>query len=202
MVLSDNEIWKEIKKNTGRRIVFSPALDPSQVKVTSIDLRVGPRFIKWRFAREGTQRAVHSHLILDNIEGYEGLERAYGEETIVRDGERYVLEPHASVLAWTHEKIAMPPHLAGRIEGRSTLARLGLTIHNTAPTIHPGFGYSRDGRPVGKAICLEVHNANPDATIEITPGSLKCCISQLILEKLTSTPKELYYTKGQFTPPS
>jgi 4-hydroxybenzoyl-CoA thioesterase len=119
---------------------------------------------------------------------------------VVEPGARYELKPGESVLAWTYEKVAMPPHLAGRIEGRSTLARLGLTIHNTAPTIHPGFGYSRDGRPVGQSICLEITNANPHVTMEITPGSLKSCISQLILEKVTSSPKELYFRKGQFTP--
>jgi len=200
MVLSDREIWKEIKKRKGHRIVFNPDLLPEQVRVSSIDLRVGPRFVRWRFAKEGAERAVRQHVILDEISGYDSLERAYGEAFTVAPGGRYVLEPGESVLAWTYEKVAMPPHLAGRIEGRSTLARLGLTIHNTAPTIHPGFGYTRDGRPVGQSICLEITNANPHATMEITPGSMKSCISQLILERVTSPPKELYFRKGQFTP--
>ena len=197
MVLSDREIWKEIKKKQGHRILFTPSLEPEQVRVSSIDLRVGPRFVKWQFE---VLKAVRSSVILDEIVGYASLEKAYGKETILNLGDRFKLEPDTSVLAWTYEKIAMPPHLAGRIEGRSTLARLGLTIHNTAPTIHPGFGYSRDGRPIGQAICLEIHNANPEITIEITVGSLKSCVSQLILERLTSPPKELYFGKGQFTP--
>lgn len=200
MVLSDREIWREIKKKKGHRLVFDPPLLQEQVRVSSIDLRVGPRFVRWRFAREGAEKAVRSTVILENIAGYASLEKAYGEEIAVEPGKGYKLLSGESVLAWTFEKVAMPPHLAGRIEGRSTLARLGLTIHNTAPTIHPGFGYSRDGRPVGQAICLEIHNANPDVDIEITVGSLKSCVSQLILEKMTSAPRELYFNKGQFTP--
>jgi len=200
MVLSDREIWKEINKRSGHRIVFDPVLLPEQVRVSSIDLRVGSRFVRWRFAKEGTERTVRSHLILDEISGYASLEQAYGEQITVPPGKRYVLEPGESVLAWTYEKVAMPPHLAGRIEGRSTLARLGLSIHNTAPTIHPGFGYSRDGRPIEQPICLEISNANPHVTLEITPGSMKSCISQLILERVTSSPRELYFRKGQFTP--
>ncbi len=123
MVLSDREIWKEINKKTGHRLVFDPPIQPEQVKVTSIDLRVGSRFVRWRFAREGVENAVRSRVILENITGYASLEKAYGEEIIVEPGKRYMLPPGESVLAWTHEKVAMPPHLAGRIEGRSTLSR-------------------------------------------------------------------------------
>ncbi len=200
MVLSDQEIWREINKRTRHRLVFDPPLLPEQVRTSSIDLRVGYRFVKLRFGKKGTEQAVRPHIILEDLSGYEALERAYGEETVLSPGQRFVLAPGDSILAWTFEKVAMPPHLAGRVEGRSTLARLGLTIHNTAPTIHPGFGYARDGRPIGKQICLEVMNASPDATIEITPASMKSCISQLILEKMSKRPRDLYFRKGQFLP--
>lgn len=199
-VLSDRDIWREIKKTTGHRVIFNPPLEEGQVQTTTIDLRVGSRFIKLAFKKEATSYFSPGDIILENLPDYRKIEKDFGEEIIVKRGETFRLGPGESALAWTYEKIVIPPHLAARIEGRSTLARIGLTIHNTAPTIHPGFGYSADGKPVGHPVCLELTNIRKDVGFEITPESPKCCISQLILETLTSKPKELYFNRGQFRP--
>ncbi len=199
-VLSDQDIWREINKKKGHRLIFRPGIEDSQVQTTTIDLRVGYRFIKLTFQKTVTDYISSPDIILENLPDYRKLEKDFGEEIIVKPGERFHLGPGESALAWTFEKIVIPPHLAARIEGRSSLARIGLTIHNTAPTIHPGFGYSADGKPVGHPVCLELTNIRKDVGFEITPESPRCCISQLILETLTSEPKELYFNRGQFRP--
>ena len=58
-------------------------------------------------------------------------------ETVETD--RYLLEPGRLVLAQTFESIAMPNHLMGLVEGRSSFARIGITAHLAAPKIDPGF---------------------------------------------------------------
>ena len=198
MILSDRDIWRELKKKAKHRLRFIPPLSSDQVKTSTVDLRTGHRFIRLRFERPGTKSAAHVHIILRHLSDYTALEKDFGEEVIVEPGQTFPLGPGQSALAWTYEKIVIPPHLAGRVEGRSKFARIGLTVHNTAPTIHPGFGHSSMGEPLGSPICLELSNPTTDATFEITPP--EDCLCQLILEKVSSIPKELYFRRGQFRP--
>ncbi|HEX4157877.1 MAG TPA: dCTP deaminase [Rhizomicrobium sp.] len=94
--------------------------------------------------------------------------------------------PHGEfILAWTAEYIDLitEARLAARVEGKSSLARCGLAIHMTAPTIHCGF----QGR-----VRLEIFNHSP-IPIVLKPG-MKIC--QLILEVTLGTPEKGY--RGQF----
>jgi dCTP deaminase len=67
--------------------------------------------------------------------------------------------PKAYILALTHERVWVPNNLIGLVEGRSTYARVGLSMHQTAPWIQPGW----NGR-----ITLEIRNSGP-LRIELTP---------------------------------
>ena len=96
-----------------------------------------------------------------------------GSTIVVEAGQPFVLEPNQFVLAWTRETITLPNFLCARVEGRSTLARLGLSIHQTAPTVHATFS----GR-----LRLELRNGGPYA-LELYSGTRVC---QLIVETLTS----------------
>ena len=89
-------------------------------------------------------------------------------------------DPGWFYLTATHERVHLPikSRLAARVEGKSSLARLGLVVHMTAPTIHCGF----DG-----VITLEVFNYGPFPLL-VTPGKTRLC--QLIIEKLSSKPKQ------------
>lgn len=93
----------------------------------------------------------------------------------------YVLEPGVFVLAWTHETISLPNHsrIAARVEGKSSLARLGLAVHVTAPTIHAGF----EG-----PLQLELCNHGP-VSIRLIP---RIPICQLIFEMTFGTPAKGY----------
>jgi len=105
------------------------------------------------------------------------------EETI--DATGFPLIPRKLALAWTREYIEMPTEtrLAARVEGKSSLSRLGLVVHMTAPTIHAGF----EGR-----IRLEMmnHGAVP---IRLRSGMRIC---QLIFETTLGTAERGY--KGQY----
>src|SRR5258708_6917479 len=88
-------------------------------------------------------------------------------------------------LGWTEENVELPieARLAARVEGKSSLARLGIGIHITAPTIHAGFK---------GPIQLEICNHGP-LKVKLTPGMPVC---QLIFEQTLGTPEKGY--KGQF----
>src|SRR5262249_14201119 len=76
--------------------------------------------------------------------------------TLIMPAEGYVLRPWAFVLGWTEELVRLPhtSRLAARVEGRSTLARVGVGIHFTAPTIHAGFGFVAEPEHLGTRIRL------------------------------------------------
>ncbi|MCI0641675.1 MAG: hypothetical protein L0Y72_25980 [Gemmataceae bacterium] len=79
--------------------------------------------------------------------------------------------------------------MAACVEGKSSLAKLGLGIHVTAPTIHAGFG---EANPDGIPLQLEIWNVGPLA-IELQPNMRVC---QLIFEEVHGTPERGY--QGQF----
>jgi dCTP deaminase len=108
----------------------------------------------------------------------------------------FLLAPGEFVLGWTAEKIQLPhrSRIAARVEGKSSLARLGLGVHVTAPTIHAGFGY-KDKEPAveGLELQLEIWNIGK-FPIVLDPGIAIC---QLIFELVDGTPEKGY--EGRFT---
>jgi dCTP deaminase len=102
---------------------------------------------------------------------------------LAKDGKGcYGIEPEKFYLAPTYEKVGLPTssQLAARVEGRSSLARLGLVVHMTAPTIHSGYGENNPG-----IVTLEIYNYGP-FVIKVVPGKTSIC--QLIIEKVASLP--------------
>lgn len=100
------------------------------------------------------------------------------------------------VLGWTDEKVRLPhtARIAARVEGKSSLARIGLGIHVTAPTIHAGFGHVESNPDYeGSPIRLEIWNIGA-FPILLQKGMAIC---QLIFEEVHGTPDEGYV--GQFS---
>lgn len=89
------------------------------------------------------------------------------DERIVMTEFGYILSPGEFILASTEEIVTLPGNILGRLEGRSSIARLGLTVHVTAGIIDPGFS----GR-----ITLEIANLGPKS-ITLYPGMRICAIS-------------------------
>jgi dCTP deaminase len=170
MILSDGQIERALADG---RIVINPEVHPSQFDSSSLNLRVGDDFRMWRdsLRAPSTSHAIDldSINLADIIDLTQPLEPANGIVTI---------PPDAFVLVRTLEHVILPlrSRLAARVEGRSKQARLGLTAHITAPTIHAGFA--------GK-ITLEIKNFGP-FELRVVPNETQLC--QLIFEMVGTVP--------------
>lgn len=125
MVLSDRSIREEIASG---RIVIDP-FDATFVQPSSVDLRLGNDFRVFEYS---------THRYIDPLE--HGVD--YTKGCAVAEGDAFVLHPGEFALGTTFERVALPDNIVGRLEGKSTLGRLGLMIHSTAGYVDPGWdGY-------------------------------------------------------------
>lgn len=122
MVLSDRTLKLEIAKG---RIAISP-LDPDDIQPSSIDLHLGEDFQVFRNSR---------YPYIDPAREQPGLT----ERVSACVEEPFVLHPGEFALGTTVERIGLPDDLVGRLEGKSSLGRLGLLIHSTAGYVDPGW---------------------------------------------------------------
>ena len=143
MILSDHTLREEVASG---RILINPFV-PENVQPSSIDL-TGDRY--FRVFRNHTAR------VIDVKENQENLTQLIE----VDPDDCFILHPGEFVLGATVERIGVPDDLVARIEGKSSLGRLGLLIHSTAGFIDPGF----DGH-----ITLELANV-ANLPITIYPG--------------------------------
>lgn len=168
MILSDVDIKKSLAT---KRIIISPKPDfETQLGSCSIDLRLGDTFRVFDYSR---------HPYLDpNKKDYSN---EITKVVKVKKGEHFIMQPGDFVLAVTLERVVIPADLMGRLEGRSSLGRLGLVVHSTASIFDAGW----DGKPV-----LELGNLGRMA-IQLTPEMRICAMT---FEEL-STPSSTPYTK-------
>ncbi len=125
MVLSDHTIKEEIEAG---RIVIDPFVS-EYVQPSSVDLRLGNDFRVFEYSQ---------HPFIDPLA--KGVD--YTKHVMVDDGTAFVLHPGEFALGTTLERVAIPDNIVGRLEGKSTLGRLGLMIHSTAGYVDPGWdGY-------------------------------------------------------------
>src|SRR6476620_5337927 len=107
------------------RLSFDP-FDPSMVQPSSVDVRVDRRFRVFHNARYpyiDVRREMEDLTELVEVEG----------------DEPFILHPGEFVLGQTLERVRLPDDLVARLEGKSSLGRLGLVIHSTAGFVDPGF---------------------------------------------------------------
>lgn len=143
MVLSDRTIKLEIAKG---RIVVEP-LDPDDIQPSSVDLHLGDDFQVFRNSRlPYIDPACEQPGLMDRV--------------LASAAEPFVLHPGEFALGTTVERIALPDDIVGRLEGKSSLGRLGLLIHSTAGYVDPGW----NGR-----LTLELSNV-ANLPIVLTPG--------------------------------
>ena len=166
MILSDREIWMEIGSE---RLKFTPNIEPEQVTSSAVDLRLSDQFTTFNPPVTGIETIID----LASIGNVERVAELYGQTETVQPGGSFLFQTGRLVLAYTLEFIEMPNYLAARVEGRSSLARLGISIHQTAPTVHATF----EGQ-----IRLEMSNNGPYAC-RLYPGQKIC---QLVIERLGS----------------
>jgi dCTP deaminase len=180
LILTDREIQAAIECG---QIKIVPVPNIEAYSSTSLDLTLSAYLRIWK----EEQVAGVERIINPSTEGYTFTEFAkeYSDLRSLDAAEGYVIRPHEFVLGWTEEKIELPitSRLAARVEGKSSLARLGIGIHITAPTIHAGFQGS---------IQLEIFNHGL-LRVRLVPAMRVC---QLIFEQSLGTPQKGY--KGQF----
>lgn len=122
VVLSDHTIKEELAKG---RIIIEP-LDPSCIQPASIDVHLDKKLLVFRNSRRP---------FIDVREDAGDL-----TETEEIDGEKpFILHPNEFVLASTLEHISLPEDIVARLEGKSSLGRIGLLIHSTAGYVDPGW---------------------------------------------------------------
>lgn len=131
MRLSDVDIIRALDQ---KEIGIDPCPDVSTISGVSVDLRLGHRF-----------RVFSAHTIPyidlsgDRQEVDLAVEKVMGDEVLIGDDETFLLHPGELALGITHESISLPDNLVGWLDGRSSLARLGLMVHVTAHRIDPGW---------------------------------------------------------------
>jgi dCTP deaminase len=180
VILTDREIKLALEK---QQIIIDPAPVATAFSSTAVDLTLDPNLTEFNEEVGGIEVVIdpgHRDFQSETVLGQISEKRTIN----LRDG--FPLKPNRLVLAWTAEYVNLIAHnrIAARVEGKSSLARLGLGIHVTAPTIHAGF----DGH-----IRLELinHGSTP---IRLRAGMRIC---QLIFEQTLGTPDKGY--KGQFS---
>ncbi|MFC5666131.1 dCTP deaminase [Kitasatospora misakiensis] len=162
MLLSDKDIRTEIDNG---RVVIDP-FDPAMIQPSSIDVRLD------RFFRVFEN---HRYPHIDPSEEQPDLTRLVEPE----GDEAFILHPGEFALASTYEVITLPEDIASRLEGKSSLGRLGLLTHSTAGFIDPGFSGH---------VTLELSNV-ATLPIKLYPGMK---IGQLCMFRLSSPSEHPY----------
>jgi len=162
MLISDRDIRAEIAAGRVKVEPFTEAM----VQPSSVDVRLD------RFFRVFEN---HKYEVIDPSKEQPELTR----EVAVAPNEFFILHPGEFVLASTYEVITLPNDIAGRLEGKSSLGRLGLLTHSTAGFIDPGFSGH---------ITLELSNV-ANLPVKLFPGMK---IGQLCLIKLSSPAEHPY----------
>ncbi|HEX8551309.1 MAG TPA: dCTP deaminase [Abditibacteriaceae bacterium] len=176
MVLSDVDVRKALESG---EISVSPAPDLDvQLGACSLDLRLGSEFRVFERARTAF---IDPRGVIDWD--------SFTSVVTVPDDQPFIMHPQELVLASTIENISIPDNILGRLEGRSSLGRLGIIVHGTAPLFYPGFQ--------GCAV-MELGNIGP-MPVALYPGMRICSFT---FERLSSPSSKPYRGKyaGQSGP--
>ena len=168
MLLSDRDIKAELQRD---RIRMEPFL-PEMIQPSSIDVRLDRYFRLFD---------NHKYAYIDPAEDQPELTRLI--ETTA--GEPFILHPGEFVIGSTYEQITLPDDVAARLEGKSSLGRLGLLTHSTAGFVDPGFSGH---------VTLELSNV-ATLPIKLWPGMK---IGQMCFFRLSS-PAERPYGSAEYS---
>src|SRR3954451_7593207 len=154
MILSDRDIRAAIAAD---RIRVDPPIDfDRDLGSCSIDFRLGQTFMVFEHSRFAYIDPRQQQSIGDSM-----------RTLVIPEGEAFIMQPGEFALASTMESLELPDDLLGRLEGRSSIARLGITVHSTAAVFEPGW--------IGTAT-MELSNLGRMA-VALYPGMRICAFS-------------------------
>jgi dCTP deaminase len=160
MILSDRDIRAAIHSG---RIKIEPPIDlDHDLGSCSVDFRLGHTFMVFEHSRFPYIDPRQQQSIGDSM-----------RTIVMPEGEPFIMQPGEFALASTIESLELPDDLLGRLEGRSSIARLGITVHSTAAVFEPGW--------VGTAT-MELSNLGRMA-VALYPGMRVCSFT---FQQLTS----------------
>lgn len=169
MLLSDQDILAYLEDG---KIKISPAPDlETQLGSCSIDFRLGNIFRIFEHSK-------YSHIDLRSSFDINELMR----KVEIPDSEAFTIQPGDFVLAATRETLELDDDIMGRLEGRSSLARIGIIVHSTAGLFDPGW--------IGTAT-LELGNLGR-MPVKLYPGDRICAFT---FQKLSSSAQTPYRNK-------
>ncbi len=165
-VLSDRDI-KELLK-LGELVINDMTED--QIGSCSVDLRLGSQF------------RMFKHAEVTHIDPKEGFADDLMTLITKSDEDPFIIHPGEFVLGTTRESVLIPRYIVARLDGRSSWGRLGIIVHSTAGSVHPGY--------VGQ-LTLEIANISK-VPVKLWPGSRIC---QIMFERLSSPCEKSYAEK-------
>lgn len=169
MVLSDRDIKKALKE--GRVKIKPPIDEKTQLGSCSVDLKLGNTFRVFNYSRYPFIDPYNKKYL-----------QKISKEIKIKNHQPFVLQPGDFVLATTIESLELGDDLLARLEGRSSLGRLGIVVHSTASIFDPGWR--------GK-IVMELGNMGR-MPVALHPGMRICALT---FEELTSPAEMPYYKK-------
>jgi dCTP deaminase len=174
MRLSDGDIEQRLAEGD---IAITPPPGDDAIAGISVDLRLDHRFRVFN-----NNSVTHLDLSGDRDQLERDIDRIMSKEIEISTDEALYIHPGELVLGATYESVKIPDTLVGWLDGRSSLARLGLMVHVTAGRIDPGW----EGQ-----IVLEFYN-NGKLPLALRPGMVICAMS---FERLSSPAQRPYNTR-------
>ncbi len=169
---SDIENWLD-----AGRLVITPRPPTERINGATVDVRLGNKFRTF-----SGHTAAYIDLSGPKNEISAALERVMSDELVLEPGQAFFLHPGELALAVTLESVTLPDDVVGWLDGRSSLARLGLMVHVTAHRIDPGWT---------GCIVLEFYNSGK-LPLALRPGML---IGALSFETLSGPAVRPYHTR-------
>lgn len=169
MVLSDADIIQRIGEES---LVIDP-YEESNVEPASVDLRLGNDFVQYSHYNP-------QDVTIDTAKGFDSLDQKASD---CGEWDEITIEPGEFYLATTLERVSLPDDIVAEVLGRSSLGRLGISVHQTAGLIDPGF--------TGE-ITLELSNHGP-APVTLYAGDRIC---QIVFTELSSPALNPYGHEG------
>ena len=131
MRLSDRDIFEHLESG---KIAITPRPDYDQISGITVDIRLGNKFRVFE-----DHQAPYIDLSGPKAQVQAALESVMSDEIAIAPDKAFFLHPGELALVVTHESVTLPDNIVGWLDGRSSLARLGLMVHVTAHRIDPGW---------------------------------------------------------------